>query len=296
MAPIAGYTDSPFRKICRSKGCGLTVSELISAHGIVRKNEKTLKMLKFTEEERPFGIQIFGKEMETMADAAQMVEELRPDFIDINLGCPARKVCNSGSGAALARDPRLVEKITGKITQKCSIPITAKIRIGWDDREKNYMDIVHALEEGGISMIAVHGRTRAQMYSGRADWHAIEEIKSSTSLPVIGNGDIATHAMAISKMKETGVDGVMIGRGALGNPWIFSGENPSLEEIRSMISCHIDLMTELHGDYAIKLMRKHIAAYIHGFANSAKIRQEVMQYTAKEEVMACLPKLGPRQS
>ncbi len=296
LAPIAGYTDSPFRKICRAKGCGLTVSELISADGIVRKNEKTMEMLKFTEEERPFSLQIFGKERDTMAEAARIVEEYNPDLIDINLGCPARKVCNSGSGAALARNPKLVEEITLAITKRCSIPITAKIRLGWDDSEKNYMDILHALENGGISMIAVHGRTRSQMYSGRADWEAIGEIKSSTKLPILGNGDIVSHEMALARMKEFGVEGVMIGRGAMGNPWIFSGELPSLNEIREMISHHIDLMVEQYGDYGIKLMRKHIASYIHGFPNSARVRQEVMHYSSKKEVMACLEKLQERRN
>jgi len=295
LAPIAGYTDSPFRKICISKGCGLTVTELISAEGIVRKNNKTLEMLEFHEDERPISIQIFGKDPAVMADAAQIAETYRPELIDINLGCPARKVCNSGSGAALARTPELIEKIATAMVKKCKLPITAKIRIGWDDSEKNYLDVVKALEFSGISMIAVHGRTRAQMYSGKADWDAIKRIKDSTTLPVIGNGDITSYNMAKEMMNKYGVDGVMIGRGAMGNPWIYSGKIPTTDEVKEMIGYHIDLMTEKYGDYGIKLMRKHIVSYIHGFKNSAKVRQEVMHHLTKHEIMKTLEKLGQRQ-
>ena len=291
LAPIAGFTDSPFRKICVSHGCGLTMTELISAEGIVRKNKKTMDLLKFTDGERPFAIQIFGRKPETMAAAAEVVETLSPDIIDINMGCPARKVVGSGNGASLLREPQLVNKIADAVVKKIKLPVSAKIRIGWDDSSLNYLDVVKALEDAGISMIIVHGRTRAQQYSGKADWNVIKEIREKTSVPVIGNGDIDSYKTAHEMMEFSGCPAVMIGRGAIGNPWIFSGRTPDPREIIETVKLHLDLMLDEYGNRGIHMMRKHIVRYIHGTKNAARARSAIVKATGREEIISILNEL-----
>ncbi len=292
LAPIAGYTDSSFRKICIKHGCGLTMTELISAEGIVRKNRKTVSFLEFSNEERPLAIQIFGNSPETMGEAAAIVETYRPDIIDINMGCPARKVCGSGNGAYLLKDPDLVFKITESVVKSTSLPVTAKIRTGWDENSLNYMDVVRAIEAGGATFITVHGRTRAQAYSGSADWNIIREICSCSKIPVIGNGDIDSYEKAYEMMKYAGCSAVMIGRGALGNPWIFSGRKPSVEEIISQVKEHYDLAIEEHGDRAEYMMRKHIVKYIHGIKNAAKARSQIVTASDRDEVFRILDSIA----
>ncbi len=291
LAPIAGFTDSPFRKICVSHGCGLTMTELISAEGIVRKNKKTMDLLKFTEEERPFAIQIFGRKPETVAAAAEVVEALSPDLIDINMGCPARKVVGSGNGASLLRDPQLVNRIAEAVVKKTKLPVSAKIRIGWDEASLNYLDVVKALEDAGVSMIIVHGRTRAQQYSGRADWNIIKEIREKSSVPVIGNGDIDSYESAYRMMEFSGCPAVMIGRGAIGNPWIFSGRTPESREIIETVKLHLDLMLDEYGNRGIHMMRKHIVRYIHGTKNAAKARSSIVKAVSREEIITILDEL-----
>lgn len=292
LAPIAGFTDSPFRKICVNHGCGLTMTELISAEGIVRRNRKTMDLLKFTEGERPFAIQIFGRKPETMAAAAEVVESLSPDIIDINMGCPARKVVGSGNGSALLKDPALVAKIAEAVVKRTKLPVSAKIRTGWDESSLNYMDVVKALEDGGVSMIIVHGRTRAQQYSGKADWNIIREIREKSSVPVIGNGDIDTFEKAHEMMAFSGCTAVMIGRGAIGNPWIFSGRTPDPKEIIETVKLHLDLMLDEYGKRGIHMMRKHIVRYIHGTKNAAKARSAIVSATSREEIISILDELG----
>jgi nifR3 family TIM-barrel protein len=291
LAPIAGFTDSPFRKICVSHGCGLTMTELISAEGIVRKNKKTMDLLKFTEEERPFAIQIFGRKPETVAAAAEVVEALSPDLIDINLGCPARKVVGSGNGASLLRDPLLVNRIAEAVVKRTKLPVSAKIRIGWDEASLNYLDVVKALEDAGVSMIIVHGRTRAQQYSGKADWNIIREIREKSSVPVIGNGDIDSYKTAYEMMEFSGCPAVMIGRGAIGNPWIFSGRTPESREIIETVKLHLDLMLDEYGNRGIHMMRKHIVRYIHGTKNAAKARSLIVRAASREEIITILDEL-----
>lgn len=291
LAPIAGFTDSPFRKICISHGCGLTMTELISAEGIVRKNKKTMDLLKFTAEERPFAIQIFGRKPETMAAAAEVVESLSPDLIDINMGCPARKVVGSGNGASLLREPQLVNRIAEAVVKKTKLPVSAKIRIGWDESSLNYMDVVKALEDSGVSMIIVHGRTRAQQYSGKADWNVIREIREKSSVPIIGNGDIDSYKMAHEMMEFSGCPAVMIGRGAIGNPWIFSGRTPDSLEIIETIKMHLNLMLDEYGNRGIHMMRKHIVRYIHGTKNAAKARSAIVTASSREDIISILDKL-----
>ena len=288
LAPIAGFTDSVFRKICVKHGCALTFTELISSNGIVRNNKKTVAMLKFNEDERPLGIQIFGNEPEVMAEAASFVETLKPDLIDINMGCPARKVCGSESGASLLRDHQLINRITSAVVKKVHVPVSAKIRTGWDDDTKNYRDVVKALEDGGISLISVHGRTRMQQYSGSADWTIIKEINSLASVPVIGNGDIRSYEQGIDMLRSSGCPAVMIGRGAIGNPWIFSGHNPSIREIKDQIKEHLLMMIEEYGEFGIKLMRKHIVKYIHGIRNAASLRSRILQSMDTDEILEIL--------
>ncbi|HPA73110.1 MAG TPA: tRNA-dihydrouridine synthase family protein, partial [Spirochaetota bacterium] len=227
LAPMAGYTDSVYRRIARRHGAALTVTELISAEGIVRLNKKTKKLLHFTDAERPLGIQIFGNSPEVMGEAARAVGEMGPDLIDINMGCCSQKVCQSGMGAALLKDPAALGRIAESVVKSVRLPVSAKIRIGWDFASRNYREVVSALEGAGVDFITVHGRTRSQMYSGEADWDIIGEIASASRLPIVGNGDIGSHGEALRRLAESGCAAVMVGRGAVGNPWVFSGKAPS---------------------------------------------------------------------
>jgi tRNA-dihydrouridine synthase B len=288
LAPIAGYSDSPFRRIARRNGAGLVVTELISAEGIVRGNRKTMDLLAFHEEERPVAIQIFGSNPGLMAEAAAIVEGLAPDVIDINLGCPARRICASGSGAALLLDPKKIFAIADSIVKRVRIPVTAKIRIGWDHDTLTYRDTVRALEDSGISIIFVHGRARAQQYGGSADWDVIREIASESRVPVVGNGDITSYEEALERMNFTGCHAVMIGRGAIGNPWIFSGKSPSMEDVVEQIKEHLDLMIESHGERGIILMRKHLVRYIHAFRGARHLRKDLVVAAHREDVFNIL--------
>ncbi len=286
LAPIAGFTDSPYRQIAKKHGAGLVVTELVSADGAIRNIKKTLNLMRFTEAERPIAIQLFGNKPDIMAEAAAFTESLGPDLIDLNLGCPAPKVCKSGegSGSALLLKPEKIERIASAVVNSIKIPVTAKIRIGWDHDNLTYPDVVKALEHGGVRAIAVHGRTRAQKYSGFADWDIITEINHMTDLPVFGNGDITTVEEAENRLKESGCAAVMIGRGAIGNPWIFSKTTPTGEEVKKMILYHLSLMLDHYGEKAIFLMRKHLVKYIHGFRNAANIRKKLMQAMSQKEI------------
>ncbi len=294
FAPLAGYSDSPYRRIVRRHGCGPVITELVSSEGIIRYNRKTMDLLRFHREERPIGIQLFGRTPGVMAEAAAIVEkEYGPDFIDINLGCPARRVVRGGegAGAALLREPERVRKIAERIRERISIPLSAKIRTGWDNNTKNFGDVVKALEEGGVSFIIVHGRTVAQKYGGKADWDIISEIAGSTRLPVVGNGDIGSYGEAQERLEKSGCSGVMIGRGAVGNPWIFSGEIPGVREIIGQIREHLEMMLVFHGEKGLRLLRKHYTNYIHGFKNAAKIRKLLVTAESREEIFEILDSL-----
>jgi tRNA-dihydrouridine synthase B len=288
LAPLAGLTDLPFRTICHRHGAGMVFTELISAEGIVRNNPKTIDLLKISEEEKPVSIQIFGKDPNIMSEAAQYIETLKPATIDINMGCCAPKVCNGNSGAALLKDLDILYKIASQIVAKVSIPVSAKIRTGWCESSKNYLDTVSALQDAGVCFITVHGRTRQQKYTGLADWDIISEIADFAKVPIIGNGDIQTHAEALNKLKTSGCDAVMIGRAALGNPWVFSDKQPSRTEVIEQIKSHLEMMLEHYGEYGVILMRKHIVKYIHGFRNSSKVRGKLVVAKTKEEVLELL--------
>jgi len=288
LAPIAGYTDRTYRKICIKHGCALTVTELISAEGIVRNDKKTKDMMLFSNDERPLAIQIFGNKPDVMGAAAAKVAQLKPDIIDINMGCPAKKVCGSGNGAALLKDPDLIFRITESVVKSVSIPVTAKIRIGWDNDSLNYLEVINALEAGGVSFITVHGRTRSQHYSGYANWDIIREICSKANVPIVGNGDIDSYEKAYEMMNFAGCKAVMIGRGSIGNPWIFTGKIPTINEIITQIKEHFNLMIDDYGDRAILMMRKHIVKYIHGIRNAARVRREIVTVTNKDELFNIL--------
>jgi tRNA-dihydrouridine synthase B len=291
LAPVAGFTDSPFRRIARRHGAGLVVTELISADGIARANRKTMDLLAFHEDERPVAIQIFGNNPEVMAGAAAIVEGLGPDMIDINMGCPAKRICASGSGAALLLEPAKVREIAEQIVKRVKIPVSAKIRIGWDHDSLNYQDTVKALEDAGVSMIFVHGRTRAQQYGGNADWEVIRKITETSRLPIVGNGDIRSHEEALKRMEFSGCPAVMIGRGAIGNPWIFSGKAPSMAEVTAAIKEHLDMMIEYYGNRGIILMRKHFVRYIHAFPGAKHIRRDLVVATERDKIYRILDSL-----
>jgi len=290
LAPIAGYTDSPFRRIARRSGAGLVITELISAEGIVRDNNKTMDLLHFSPDERPLGIQIFGRDPVIMGEAAARVQSLGPDFIDLNMGCPSSNVCKGGigSGAALLRDPDLVERIAAAVAVSVTLPVSVKIRTGWDQQSRNYRDVVTALESAGVDFITVHGRTRAQGYAGEADWDIIGEINAMTRMPVIGNGDIRTHSEALARLASSGCAAVMVGRGACGNPWIFSGTVPGIEDIKAQIREHLDMNISFYGDRGLILMRKHLSRYIHGFRNASQVRQGLVTAICREEIFRIL--------
>jgi len=265
-----------------------TMTELISSEGIVRNDRKTKELMSFSDDERPLAIQIFGNKPDIMGAAAAKAALLRPEIIDINMGCPAKKVCASGNGASLLKDPDLIFNITERVVKSVSIPVTAKIRTGWDNDSLNYLDVIKALEAGGVTFITVHGRTRAQHYSGYANWDIIREICSKSNVPIVGNGDIDSYEKAYEMIKFSGCKAVMIGRGALGNPWIFSGKSPSVDEIIMQIKEHIDLMIDDCGEKAILMMRKHIVKYIHGIKNAARVRREIVTAKNRDELFKIL--------
>lgn len=223
LAPLAGVTDAPFRRICGEKGAGLVCSEMVSAKGLWYKDKNTDRLLEILDGEAPVAYQIFGHEPEIMAEAARMLNDRRQVLLDINMGCPVPKIVRNGEGSALMREPKLARRVVEAVVSASTKPVTVKIRAGWNDAEKNAAEVAQAIEAGGASAVCVHGRTREQFYSGHADWNIIAAVKKAVRIPVIGNGDVTDVTSAYRMMQETGCDFVMIGRGALGNPWIFEG-------------------------------------------------------------------------
>lgn len=291
---MAGVTDLTFRRICRSMGCGVTCSEMISAKGLYYKDKKTKDLMKTEPGEKPYAIQIFGSEPEIMAEIAPLVEEAGADFLDINMGCPMPKIVNNGDGCALMKDPKRAGEIVRAVSRAVKIPITVKIRKGWD--EENAPEMAKILEDAGAAMIAVHGRTREEFYSGRADWGVIERVSRAVDIPVIGNGDIFTAQDAKRMVDETGCDGVMVARGAEGNPFIFR----QIDELRKtgkvtyfptdrdkleMALEHTRMLVEDKGEVrGIKEARKHIAWYIKGMRDSAQMKNRVFKAVTLAEI------------
>ncbi len=300
LGPMAGVTDLPFRGLCREQGCGLTYTEMVSAKAILYHNKNTEELLKAREGEHPLGLQLFGSEPDIMAEIAMAMEEGPYDFIDVNMGCPVPKIVNNGEGSALMKDPKLAASIIRAMAKSCKKPITVKLRKGFDDNNINAPELAKRLEDSGASMIAVHGRTREQYYSGKADWDIIRQVKEAVNIPVIGNGDIKEPEAAMLMLKETGCDGIMVGRAARGNPWIFkrikhyleNGElllKPDKGEIRDMLLRHARIMIEYKGEYtAIREMRKHTAWYVSGLPNASAVRKlinYVESYKEMEELI-----------
>lgn len=296
LAPMAGVTDLPFRILCREQGVGLLSMEMVSAKAIAYGNRHTWELMRIDEMEHPIALQIFGSEPELMAEVAARIQDEPFDILDINMGCPVPKVVNNGEGAALLRDPDLAGKIVEKVSAAVKKPVTVKIRKGFTEQSVNAVEIAKVLETAGAAAIAVHGRTREQYYSGWADWEIIRRVKEAVSIPVIGNGDVVCARDAKRMMEETGCDGVMIGRAARGNPWIFREvkayletgtvpPRPEMEEIKEMMLRHAGLQLSFRGAYTgIREMRKHVAWYTAGLPNSAKLRGRINEMESLEEM------------
>lgn len=281
LAPLAGYTDLPFRLLCREHGAGFCVSEMISCHGLCYRQQKTLDMMLSTPEERPFSLQLFGAEPDRMGEAAAAISPHNVDILDINMGCPVKKVTKRGAGAALMAAPPLAEQIIRKVVQHTALPVTVKIRIGVNDTTLNGVEFAKMAQDAGASAITVHGRTWAQGFSGTVNREMIQKIKKTLTIPVIGNGDIHSYREALQLMAETGCDGVMIGRAALGNPWVFTekGRPDSLSEILDGAIRHLSLMEKhlVAADRMIGVIRNHIGKYFKHLPGSSGVRRDVYQ-------------------
>lgn len=297
LAPMAGVTDAAFRALCREMGAAYTVTEMVSAKAVEYKDKKTALLADLSRDTHPIFLQIFGNEPDTMALAAERLMRFAPDGFDVNMGCPVPKIAGNGSGSALMKTPELCGEIVAAMVKRVDVPVTVKIRAGWDENSKNAVEVAKICEQAGAAAVCVHGRTRNQMYLGQADWNIIKNVKEAVSIPVIGNGDVADAQSACKMLEQTGCDMVMVGRGALGNPWIFREINAYLtDECRILpppgmadriltIRRHIGAMCEQKGEtHAMKEARKHVGWYIHGLRGAAEFRRRAGQLSTLHDL------------
>ncbi len=297
LAPMAGVTDRAFRELCVSFGAAYVVGEMVSSKGLTYKSEKSRELLELSKEERPAAVQLFGDDPENMAQAARIALEYEPDIIDINMGCPAPKIVNNGCGSALMKDPELCGRIVAAVKKSVDVPVTVKLRKGWDKNSVNAVEVAKICEQAGADAVTVHGRTREQQYMPSADWDIIKQVKKSVSIPVIGNGDVTSAELAAKMYEYTGCDLVMIGRGALGNPWIFretsmliGHDRPSMPvtnaERISVLLRHVQKLCEYKGEsIGMREARKHAAWYFKGIKGAAALRKKAVQLNTFDDLI-----------
>jgi tRNA-dihydrouridine synthase B len=296
LSPMAGFSDKPYRLICREYGSAMSYTEFASIHSILHCNERTAQLLNYDACERPVVFQIFGSDEAKIEEAARKLEQLGPDIIDINMGCSVPKVYSRGAGAALLCDPAKIGRIFARLTRVLSVPVTGKIRLGWDEDSLNYLQVARVLEDNGAALVAVHGRTQSQSYGVPANWDAIAQVKQAVRIPVIGNGDVR-NPEDIERMKQhTGCDGVMIGRAAVGNPWIFQRKDAhqiALAERLALINRHLALMVSFYGEErGLINFRKHVVKYLRGVPGSARLKTQLLACTDPQEFIALMNTLN----
>ena len=303
LAPMAGVTDLPFRLLCKEQGVGMICMEMVSAKAIYYNNKNTEDLMAIHPEETPVSLQLFGSDADIIAEMAKRIEERPFAILDINMGCPVPKVVNNGEGSALMKNPKLVEEILTKLVKAIHKPVTVKIRKGFNDNSINAVEIARIAESCGVAAVAVHGRTREQYYSGKADWDIIAAVKDAVKIPVIGNGDVVDAYSAKALIEQTGCDGVMIGRAAQGNPWIFKEvvtyletgvipPKPTLEQVKETVIRHAKLQLEYKGEYTgVREMRKHLSWYTAGYPNSARFRQMINSMESMDQLIASVEEI-----